>query len=284
MKTYYECIPCFLNQTVRCLKDVKPQYREEIVRRVLHKIGDMDLATSPPEMVTEVFAIIQEYTGKIDYYAEAKKHSNEYILNMYDELSQIIYNSEDPFDTALRLAIAGNIIDFGAQHNFSDEMIHSKIDKVLVADGIDSAMLKDKIAKAENILYVGDNAGEIVFDKLFLEHLPVEKITYAVRGEAVLNDVLMEDAEEVGLTELLSVVSNGSALPGTVLKHCSEEFKEVFNKADLVISKGQGNYETMSGLDKHIIFLLMIKCPVLGRDIGREPGSFIVLDNKDIVK
>ena len=124
--------------------------------------------------------------------------------------------------------------------------------------------------------------GEVVFDKLFLEHLPIEKITYAVRGEAVLNDVLMEDAEYVGLTELLPVISNGSALPGTVLKYCSEEFKEVFDNADLIISKGQGNYETMSGLDKHIIFLLMIKCPVIGRDIGRETGSFIVLDNKDV--
>ena len=163
MKTYYECIPCFLNQTVRCLKDVKPQYQEEVLRRVLHKIGDMDLATSPPEMVNDVFSIIQEYTGKIDYYVEAKKRSNKYILNMYDELSQIISSSEDSFDTALRLAIAGNIIDFGAQHNFSDEMIHSKIDKVLVADGIDSAMLKEKIEKAENILYVGDNAGRGCF-------------------------------------------------------------------------------------------------------------------------
>ena len=276
MKTYYECIPCFLSQTVRALNAIDPLHHEAVIREVLHKLGDTDFSLSPPEMVRKVFEVVESYNGKIDYYADAKKKSNKYILDMYEELSEIISNSDDPFDTAMRLAIAGNIIDFGAKHDFSDELIHTEIEKALVSEEISSELLKDEVKKAKNILYVGDNAGEIVFDKLFLEQLPIEKITYAVRGEAVLNDVLMEDAETVGLTDMLPVISNGSALPGTVLKHCSEEFRKIFNNADLVISKGQGNYETMSRLDHNIIFLLMIKCPVIGRDIGKKTGSFVV--------
>jgi damage-control phosphatase, subfamily I len=276
MKTYYECIPCFLAQTVRALDAVDPLHHEDIVRKVLHKLGDTDFLLSPPEIVREVFKVIESYNGKIDYYADAKKKSNKYILDMYEELSEIISNSDDPFDTAMRLAIAGNIIDFGAKHDFSDKMIHTEIEKVLVSKEISSDFLKDEVKKAKKILYVGDNCGEIVFDKLFLKQLPIEKITYAVRGEAVLNDVLLEDAEMVGLTDMLPVISNGSAFPGTVLNECSSEFREVFNNADLIISKGQGNYETMSGLDHNIIFLLMIKCSVIGRDIGYKTGSFVV--------
>jgi len=280
MKTYYECIPCFLKQTIRSLNAVEAVYHEDILRKVLHRIADLDFCLSPPEMVFEVSNIIKEYTGKIDYFAGAKKKSNKYILDMYEELSGIISNSNDPFDTAMRLAIAGNIIDFGAKHDFTDKLIHAEIDKVLISKDINSDFLKEAVKKAEKILYIGDNAGEIVFDKLFLKQLPIEKITYVVRGEAVLNDVLMEDAETVGLTDMLPVITNGSALPGTVLKYCSEDFRDTFNNADLIISKGQGNYETMSGLNHNIIFLLMIKCPVIGRDIGKETGSFVVLKSE----
>ena len=141
------------------------------------------------------------YCGKKDYYAEAKQKSNKYILDMYDELSEIITNSDDPFDKAMRLAIAGNIIDFGAKHDFNDELIHAEIKKVLASKELSSDLLKQEVKKAKKILYIGDNAGEIVFDKLFLKQLPIEKITYAVRGEPILNDVLMEDAEMIGLTE-----------------------------------------------------------------------------------
>ena len=281
MKTYYECIPCFLKQTVRALDAIEPCHHEAVIRKVLHKLGETDFSLSPPEMVQKVFEVVESYCGKVDYYAGAKKKSNKYIMDMYDDLSGIISNSVDPFDTAMRLAIAGNIIDFGAKHDFSDKLIHAEIEKVLVSEEISSELLKDEVKKAEKILYIGDNAGEIVFDKLFLEQLPIEKITYAVRGEAVLNDVIMEDAEMVGLTDMLPVISNGSALlPGTVLEYCSPKFRELFYSVDLIISKGQGNYETMSGLEQNIIFLLMIKCPVIGRDIGRKTGSFVVIQSE----
>ena len=138
--------------------------------------------------------------------------------------------------------------------------------------------LRTAINNAKQILYLGDNAGEIVFDKLFIEHLPKEKIIFAVRGKPVINDATMKDAEDIGLTDILKVIDNGSGYPGTVLQSCSEEFQEVFNGADLIISKGQGNYETLSENRQNIFFLLKIKCDIVARDLNGNVGDFVVLN------
>ncbi|MCK5255186.1 MAG: DUF89 family protein, partial [Deltaproteobacteria bacterium] len=121
-----------------------------------------------------------------------------------------------------------------------------------------------------------DNAGEIVFDRLFIEQLPREKVTYVVRGEPIINDVTIEDAREVDMFELVDVIDNGSDAPGTILETCSHEFQKRFASSDLVIAKGQGNYETLSDINKRIFFLLQVKCPVIAKDIGFEVGSFVV--------
>ena len=280
MKTYYECFPCFVNQAIRIIKHgntTDSKHNEIIIRKVMHTLGDMDFTSTPPEMTRFIFDIFEENYEKFeDIYYHEKRSSNLYIMDMYDKLSGIVRNSNDPFDTAMRLAITGNIIDFGAHPTFLDEQIHVEIDKALKYKNVCSRELKDEIKKAKSILYIGDNAGEIVFDKLFLEQLPTEKITYSVRGSHILNDALMEDAKMVGMTNLLPVISSGSAYPGTVLKACSKEFNKIFNDADLIISKGQGNYETLSNVDKNIMFMLRIKCPVVARDINHSMGGFFV--------
>ncbi|MCF7792053.1 MAG: ARMT1-like domain-containing protein [Victivallales bacterium] len=278
MKTYYECFPCFMKQALRTLKHFTTgdsKHDEMIIRDILHVLGDMDFTMSPPEMTREIFDIVEKYYGKTgDVYFHEKRSSNKYILDMYSELEEFIVKSEDHFDTAMRLAITGNIIDFGANSEFLNEQIHKEIDNALKYQDLDSGLLKGEIDKAKNILYIGDNAGEIVFDKLFIEQLQKEKITYTVRGRHVLNDALMGDAKMVGMTEVVNVISSGSSFPGTVLKDCSKEFVEKFNEADLIIAKGQGNYETLSDVNKNIIFLLRIKCPVVARDIGHKVGGF----------
>ncbi len=279
MKTYYECIPCFVNQTLRFLKGTDSAHYEKILKEVLHLLGDTDFADSPPKISKSVLDIFEKYYGEFDSYAETKKESNLYIMGMYDELSRMVSESSDPFDAAMRLSIAGNVIDFGASHKFTNETIHEDIKKILSSKEICPEFLKSEIGKAEKILYIGDNAGEIVFDKLFIEQLPKNKITFAVRGKAILNDVLMEDALMVGLSDMVPVISNGSGLPGTVLNQCSAEFRDMFDKSDLIISKGQGNYETLSGTDKNIYFLLKVKCPVIARDIGCKLNSFLVKKN-----
>jgi hypothetical protein len=137
--------------------------------------------------------------------------------------------------------------------------------------------LQKAIDAAKNILFLGDNAGEIVFDKLLIEQMPMDKISYAVKGFPIINDATMEDAIDTGMTGLVKVLDNGCDAPGTILELCSEKFQEVFRQADLVIAKGQGNYETLSGVnDKDIFFLLKVKCPVIAQDLECECGSIVV--------
>jgi uncharacterized protein with ATP-grasp and redox domains len=132
------------------------------------------------------------------------------------------------------------------------------------------------MSRAEDILYLGDNAGEIVFDRLLIEQLPCEKITFVVKGRPILNDAVMEDAQIVGLTDMVDVIDNGSDAPGTILESCSETFRRRFDQSDLIIAKGQGNYETLSEVDKNIFFLVRPKCSVLARHLGREIGSLVL--------
>jgi uncharacterized protein with ATP-grasp and redox domains len=152
----------------------------------------------------------------------------------------------------------------------------------LTADFIDVQLIpfRQAVNDAREILYIADNAGEIVFDRLLIERLPIEKVTVAVKGSPVINDVTMEDALVAGLPRIVEVIDNGSDAPGTILESCSGYFQERFEKADLVIAKGQGNYETLSDIDKNIFFILKAKCPVIARDIGCEVGQMIFQKTK----
>ena len=279
MKTYHECVPCFINQVIRSLPQIDEALHEDVLRDTLKALSDIDFSLSPPEMVKVVFDVIEHYSGGKDLYAELKIKSNNYILNLEAELRKIIMAADDAFIVGLRLAIAGNIIDFGTKENFSDELIHREIDQAL-AEQLPTAAIKElkvAIEQAEHILYLGDNAGEIVFDKLFIEQLPVDKITFAVRGAPVINDALLADAEMVGIDKIVPVVNNGAAFPGTVVNRCSKEFQALFNNADLIISKGQGNYETLSECGKNIFFLLKVKCAIVARNLERQVGDFVVV-------
>lgn len=273
-----------MKQALKALPRIEEKYHEAIMRDVMLSLSNIDFSISPPMMAKIIFELLRKHAGDIDFYAEIKRKSNRYILDMEDELRTLINKSSDPFETALRLAVGGNVIDFGANHNFSDELIHEEMDKVLseVFFSFEIEKLKEEIKKADKILYLADNAGEIVFDKLFLELLPTEKITLAVRGRPIINDVLREDAEMVGITDLVPVVDNGAAVPGTALTECSEEFRKIFDKADLIIAKGQGNYETLSNVAHNIFFLLKVKCSVIARDVGCKAGDFIVSASQNI--
>lgn len=278
MKIYHECLPCFVKQTLKALETIDEKQHEKILRESMKALSEIDFSLSPPEMARVIFDMIERHTGPVDHYKEIKRESNKYVMGMLDELKAIIANSADRFESAMRLAVAGNIIDFGAKHDFTHDLIHGEVEEAAKAtiNPDDIAAFKAEIEKAERILYLGDNAGEIVFDKLFIEELPKEKIIFAVRGSAIINDALMEDAKMVGITDIVRVVSNGAALPGTILPLCSEEFQKVFNDADLVISKGQGNYETLSEVEKNIYFLLKVKCDVVAGHLGCVMGDFVV--------
>ncbi len=279
MKTYFDCIPCFVRQTLDSARRVTDDeaVHEELLRRVLRAISEMDLRDPPPAMGHKIHRLVREFVGDRDPYLELKDESNRVALELYPELQSRVETSSHPLEMAARLAIAGNIMDVavkGAEDGFDvsgavEEAVSGPFDADV--DGFAKA-----ISEAESILYLADNAGEIVLDRLLIEQIPVGKVTVAVRGGAVINDATMRDAQAAGLTDLVEVIDNGTDAPGTILNECSQEFRRRFHEAGLVIAKGQGNYETLSETQKDIYFLLKVKCPVIGEDIGAKTGSIIL--------
>ena len=251
MRIFLDCIPCFVRQALDSarLATDDEQIHEKVVREVLRLAADLDMSQSPPAIGQQIHRLIRQ-----------------------------LIDSDDRLETAIRLAIAGNIIDFGVKTSLAESDIEKTISDSL-SGYLNSEQIqgfKNTVTEAEKIIYLADNAGEIVFDRLLIEQLPYEKVTVVVKGNPVINDATMEDAGVAGLTRIVEVIDNGSDVPGTILETCSQAFRDRFEDADLIIAKGQGNYETLSGADKNIFFILKAKCPVIARDLGCEVGEMIL--------
>lgn len=280
MKLFLDCIPCLLRQTLDSSRAVTddPVIHEKILREVLAWCATVDLSQSSPVIASRIHRRLRELSGVDDPYAEAKAEQNRMAMNLLPQVEQALAEADDPLELSVRLAIAGNIIDLGVKGSVEKTDVHESIRKALEC-GVDGDFeeFRAAVERAESILYLADNAGEIVFDRLLLEQLPREKITLAVRGRPVINDVTMADAIQCGITELVRVIDNGSDAPGTVLPECSVEFRELFAAADLIISKGQGNFETLNEVDANIFFLFKVKCPMVAEQSGMEMGSQVLM-------
>ncbi|MFC1676174.1 DUF89 domain-containing protein [Planctomycetota bacterium] len=286
MKIYFDCMPCFVRQALDAARFATDdeQIHEKVVREVFRLAVDLDMSQSPPVIGQQIHRLIRNLVSCEDPYLDIKRQFNNLALKLYSGLRKQIVGSDDPVETAVRLAIAGNIIDFGVKTSLSESDVEKTIEQSLT-DHLDDNQIqgfKDAVTQAEKILYLADNAGEIVFDRLLIEQLPYEKITVVVKGEPVINDATMEDAELAGLTKMVEVIDNGSDGPGTILETCSQSFRDRFEDADLIIAKGQGNYETLSDLDKNIFFILKAKCPVIAGNLGSEVGEMILRNNLGI--
>lgn len=274
-----DCIACSINGTLNLFKKglLDPKHQEEILRRILEYYSKVDYNQLTISAGKQVKKIIQEVSGVSDPFKPLKDKFNKKAIEYCEKYELAIKNDSNPFDKAMRLAIAGNIIDFGPTHDFD---VDKKIEEVFQARFPidDSAELLEEIKNAKSILYLGDNTGEIVFDKLFLEIINHKNVTFAVRHSPVLNDATMEDALFIGIDKVVSkVITNGDNAPGTLLNCVSEEFLDYFNSVDLIISKGQGNFEGLSHItNKNIFFLLTVKCKLIADEIGVEYGDCIV--------
>jgi uncharacterized protein with ATP-grasp and redox domains len=207
-------------------------------------------------------------------------------LELLNEFEKKIEEAEDSFQLAVRYSIVGNIIDFNPIHNTLLEDIFDcfeKMEDIEIAINDSKALMED-ILSAKTLLYLGDNCGEICLDKILLKKIkelnPKVKLLFGVRGKPVVNDSIAEDAYAVGIDEFAEIIDNGDGSLGTVLNRTSPEFKEVYNKADVVIAKGQANYECLSEENKNIYFLLMTKCDVIANDIGVPEKKMICMKNK----
>ncbi|MGI6487293.1 MAG: damage-control phosphatase ARMT1 family protein [Syntrophothermaceae bacterium] len=282
MRTHFDCLPCIMRQTVDAARFATEDsnLQEKIIRKIITEMVQYDFNESPPYMSQIIHKHVRELSNMADPYREVKHQFTRLGLDLYDELKNIVQASQDPFSTAIKIAIAGNIIDFGVFSEISEEQVHAAIEDCLQAPLPAETVnhLKDDIAGAKNILFLGDNAGETVFDRLFIEEMPLEKVTYVVKGSPIVNDATMKDAEEAGLTELVRVIDNGSDAQGTILKLCSTEFIDSLRQADLIIAKGQAHYETMSDLElNRIYYLFQAKCAVVADDTGCQMGEMVFL-------
>lgn len=284
MKTSPECIPCLIRLATETVKRVTSDNTiiNTVIERTLVLTKTMNMNTPPPKMGQLIHRIVAKETGNTDPCLEIKKQCNEIALKLQPELKKIIDKSPDRFLTAAKLSIAGNIIDFATPTEFSSEIMSDTINETL-SNQVDSEsfkLLKKNIEEANKILYLGDNAGEIVFDRIFIEELPMDKITFCVRGLPILNDALMDDAKKSGLTSMVKVIDSSTDLPGIILDECSAEFNKCFNEADLIIAKGQGNFETLNDTKKNIFFLFKVKCPAVANETRAKLGDTVILNNK----
>ena len=283
MNAVLDCIPCLVRQMREAtrLAGVAAVQQEWLLRRGLRLLVEGDWTLPPPCMAQQLQRLLREATGINDPYRRVKQELNDRALKAYPSLKQWVTESEDPFAAAVCLAVDGNLLDCGAmaEGELPDvERLLRSADPEALREPI--LELRQACAAARHILYLADNAGEIVLDRLLLERLPADKVVLAVRGAPAINDATLADAEAAGLTSRFTVVDNGSDIPGTVLDDTSASFREHFDRADLVIAKGQGNYETLSDVDKNIFFLFRVKCPAVASRIGRAEGSRVVVSSR----
>ncbi|MEN8228972.1 MAG: ARMT1-like domain-containing protein [Bacteroidota bacterium] len=278
MKTHFECIPCIVNSYLRLAEtDIIPEFsQEKILRQLLQLLSEEEYEQSPPVLGRGLHRMIRESLNNPDPYFQIKQDYNRMMMELYPSFKKMVEKSEDPFETAMRLAIGGNVIDFGAKYQFD---VMGTINKVMESELAidDSRSLQEELEHAQTLLYIGDNCGEIVLDKLFLETIQVPRKYFVVRESPIINDITMEDAKVTGMDKISTVITTGDNSPGAVWESASKEFKDHFINADVVISKGQGNLEGLLDVPHdHIYFLLVTKCELIGDIIGTRKGDFVV--------
>ncbi len=278
MRTHIECFPCFLRQTLIAFSQGTgdSELHEQIVREVLSIMQSADLSKPPAYTTTFIHRLIRSRLG-LDPFQKVKDMYNRIALGLYDSLKESIRRSADPLWTAARLAIAGNVIDFGIFTSVDiEKSVKRSLESQIGED--DYEAFRDSVSKAHEVLYLLDNAGEIVFDRLLIEELIAlgKEVTAVVKGSAVINDVTAADALQAGLTDICNVIDNGSDGVGTILEWTSVEFQRQYQGAELVISKGQGNFETLTGNAQKTYFLFQSKCDVVSKELGLSPGSMLL--------
>lgn len=278
MKTFLDCLPCFLKQALKAGRVATSD--EQIIKEILDKVGDsikdIPLENTPPETGGLIYKIVSDITGIKDPYHKIKQENIAHALEIFPEYHNKVISLKDRKERlalAVSIACAGNVIDLGVDRVFD---LRKDIDEAIKVDFKiwDFALFYEKLNTAKTILYIGDNSGEAVFDRILLEQLDCQVI-FATRGIPVLNDITLNEAHQIGLHKFAKVISSGVTTPGAITKLCNAEFRDIFHNADIIIAKGQGNYEALSTENRDIFFLLKAKCPVIAQDAGVEVEDFI---------
>jgi len=281
MRSSIDCVPCFIRQALDASRMVTSDETviKVMMKKVLAAMSDFDLSLTPPEAGRIIHRIIREAADDPDPYYKLKERSTLRALELSAAVKAAIVASKKPFETAVRFSIAGNIMDFGMKSAWDESHIMSSFEKAekekLAINTIEN--LYRDIKNARTVLVIGDNAGETVFDRLLIESFPGKAdVFYAVKGSPVINDATADDARKAGIDKVARILSNGVDSQGTLLAECSEEFLSVFDGADVIISKGQGNFETLNNAARKIYFLFQVKCAVIADFYNFRHGEWLV--------
>jgi len=282
MKIFLDCLPCMLRQALEASRmatdDIEIQ--EQILNDSIKILSNFRQFSCSPDLALAMHQTVKKHSKKLDPYDIIKQRDISASQKAYPLLKSFLREKDNSLYWALKIAATGNIIDSAIYSNIDVEhCIENELEKGFSICDIDS--FEDKLKKAKTLLIIGDNAGETVFDKVLAERLLGFNINiiYAVRDKPIINDATVKEAYESGLDSCTTIVSTGSDAPGAILEKCSNEFIDLFNKSDIVISKGQGNYEALSDCERDIYFLLKAKCPMISNKLGVNLNEYVFKRN-----
>ena len=283
-----KCVECLLNKHLKSVAGLSNDKNLEYTNGIREIISKADVSMSAPEVVAQINEFKKGF-GIVDDFAEIKKFYNNFLMGFEEEIETKIQNADNPLETAVKYAMAGNYIDFGVMESVSEETLRRTLENAnkITIDKVNFEKFKSEICNAKNIVYLTDNCGEIVIDKLLIKQILSTnnnvKLNVIVRGEPVLNDCTIDDAVQVGLDKLVVVTENGTAIAGTVLDKISPEAKCLVDNADIIISKGQGNFETLHHCGKNIYYLFLCKCDMFADRFGVEKFSGVFINDCDLI-
>lgn len=287
MKASPDCIVCVFWQALRTarLMTDNPELHKKVLSKVSAWIASADMDTSPAVLSKPVYQIICEVIGNDDPFKIHKRKSNTTALNLLPQLRELVAQNPNPLETALRISALGNLIDFGIGHDFNIENdVKENINKEFAINAI--AEFEKELRPGCKLLYLGDNAGEIVMDMILVELLQKREVqvTYTVKSAPIINDATMEDAKECGMMSITRVITTGGDDIGINWDNVSQEFVDAFSSADVILAKGHGNFETCDERTENIYFLLRVKCHVVAKQLGVSEGNSVFLHRKMLNK
>lgn len=276
MKTYLDCYPCLLRQALSAARraGASENQQHKILLNIMEELSSFSSESTPPQLAYQIHQQVQQLTNNIDPYRDDKDQATQQALELYPELKKKIKESSDPLELAVRIAIAGNIIDLGVAESYDlDATLQRVLTQPFAINNL--ASLRSALARSNTVLYLADNAGETVFDRVLIESLELPVI-YVVKAGPIINDATYEDAVAAGIDQVAEIIDNGSNAPGTLFDQCSDLFLNRFAQADLIIAKGQANYESLSNSSAPIFFLLQAKCSVIACELGIAEGGTVL--------
>ena len=283
-----QCISCLLKKNLKIIPDGFTDIQKaKYMQGILKIIGTADICISAPEIVGEIRKFKKRF-GEDSDCSEVKDYFNRFVLSLENNFEDKIYNSDNQLKAAVKYAMVGNFIDFGAMDSVDEQKFKEKLESTnnMSIDDVEFRRFENEIMSAQNIAYLTDNCGEIVLDKLLIKQILKlnrnVKISVIVRGESVLNDCTIDDANQVGLDKVVEVIGSGTAVAGTVLNKISLEAKKIIDNADLIISKGQGNFETLHHCGKNIYYLFLCKCRMFADRFGVEKFAGMFINDKNL--